>query len=311
MNNSSKTTGTKSKSTSPRQNSFFDSFSIETIRRFSVPTPEKLYHYTSSEGLISITKHHSLRFSDVRFLNDASEFQYGVKIANHVLNNQKKPSLKHSDEVIEKIINNLREASFHFTPIIFCMSATDNLLNQWRDYGKDVVPYSIEFHVPEILKLGAYNFPFLLCNIEYDEEIQHSMMMDVIDRLSQKAVEIIEKDHLDEAQLEELYRAYAVELLIIASRLKHPSFSAENEWRMICFKKNIDELGVKREYRSSALGAIPYYTWGRKDNGKLPITNVTIGPSVYPIISEIALKGLLQDHGYSPNTKYSIIPIRR
>jgi len=41
-----------------------------------VKSDTKLYHYTSPEGLFSIIKHNTIRFTDYRFLNDKTEYKY-------------------------------------------------------------------------------------------------------------------------------------------------------------------------------------------------------------------------------------------
>ena len=43
--------------------------------------PEKLYHYTNSEGLIGIIKDRALWATNLHFLNDAEEFNFATHFA--------------------------------------------------------------------------------------------------------------------------------------------------------------------------------------------------------------------------------------
>ena len=55
----------------------------KTIRYESEATklpPEILWHYTSSSAFLSMASNASLRFTDYRFLNDSSEFLFGVEV---------------------------------------------------------------------------------------------------------------------------------------------------------------------------------------------------------------------------------------
>jgi hypothetical protein len=49
------------------------------------PAPNIVYHYTDDAGLRGIIESGTLWYTDVSYLNDPSEFKYGVSIATNVL----------------------------------------------------------------------------------------------------------------------------------------------------------------------------------------------------------------------------------
>ena len=47
--------------------------------------PALLYHYTDSKGLLGIFETGKLRATEARYLNDATELEYGLGLAEEVL----------------------------------------------------------------------------------------------------------------------------------------------------------------------------------------------------------------------------------
>jgi hypothetical protein len=46
------------------------------------PLPEFLYHYTGSDAFLKITETGRMWATNIMFLNDASEFKHGAKLAD-------------------------------------------------------------------------------------------------------------------------------------------------------------------------------------------------------------------------------------
>jgi hypothetical protein len=294
----------------------FDGFAQPIINKIydEIAIPTSLFHYTSSAGLIGIITQHKLWFSDASFMNDGSEATYGVRLASFVIDDflkEKSDAEKQAGEVLKREIET---AMRHFQPIIFCMSARNNLLNQWRDYGKDIVPYCIEFDVEEFerWKERECNFGIFLTKIVYDLELQQSLIRELLASIYTRTKEALgDREHFDDDEGEKIAVSAAVEIVNLIARFKNFAFDAEDEWRAISYRPNI-EGKASRSYRSSSLGAVPYYEWfSAKKPPNLPIKSVTVGPSPYAQVSDLALKQLLYDNGYNVETRYSTIPIRR
>lgn len=290
---------------------YFFNFAANALRDIPFAMPPRLYHYTSSAGMIGIAKHHKVWFSDARFLNDGPELNYGITLACETLKLLSKKYDEITDEFIDEIYEALKEVSDYYVPVVFCLSKEDNLLNQWRDYGKDVVPYCIEFETEKLLNSTEHTFPTFLCNIEYEIPKQIEMMTGLLEAIYVEAKKIDEAEKIEgEKRREVMYRA-CEEVFWFSSRFKNGAFSAEQEWRIVSFYPELRKHGTPRLFRSGSLGVTPYYEWGMKDGSPLPITHVTVGPSPYAQVSDLALKQLLEDNKYTTNTSFSTIPIRR
>ena len=275
------------------------------------PIPTSLFHYTSADGLLGILGTHKIRFADASFMNDGSEATWGVQLAGLVLDELLADGTEEEKNAGAALKAEIKTAMTAFQPVIFCMSARNNLLNQWRDYGKDVVPYCIEFDVQELQKWQHMSFPILLTKIVYDLTTQETLLKRLLTSIREKASELLGgRKHFDEHEVAPLLRGAASEIIALISRFKNSAFQAEEEWRALCYRPDV--LFEKSGYRSSGLGVIPFYEWHAKDGEtRLPIKSVTVGPSPYAQLSDLALKRFLDDNGYHVPTYYSTIPIRR
>lgn len=276
--------------------------------------PGSLFHYTSAAGLIGIVTSHTVWFSDAIFMNDGSEATYGLSVFATVLDQFMADKSEAERNAGEALKDQVQDALRYFQPLIFCMSARNNLLNQWRDYGRDVVPYCIEFDSAQFERWQERecNFPIFVTKVVYDEAEQRSLTLELIEAIYARAKDLLgEREHFPDEELLPLLNGASVEIVFLIGRFKNPAFEAEEEWRAISYRSDVEDK-VKRKYRVSSLGAVPYYEWySTQDRKNLPIKSVTVGPSPYAKVSDLALKQLLLDHGYDSTTHYSLIPIRR
>jgi len=268
-----------------------------------------LYHYTSSAGLVGIIQKGRVWFSDCAFMNDGSEIKYGMDLFKdqaEIILNDKPDKEKNNIGALMNFLENQRDFN---RQIIFCMSDDGNLLNQWRDYGKDVTAYSIEFDTYALLGKG-FNFRPGLFSLIYDRKIQSEIMHEF--GLSLYNIDIsIDYEKIDEETRKIYLMSAAAEATFIMSHFKNPAFGVEQEWRFASFV-TINTQNPPALFRASNLGVVPYYEWYRLPEGeKLPITSVMVGPSPYAQASDIALKLFLAQSGYNEvQTRYSTIPIR-
>ncbi|MBY3067053.1 DUF2971 domain-containing protein [Rhizobium laguerreae] len=292
----------------------FDGLAEIQIKRIyeNVVIPTSLFHYTSAQGLIGILGEHKLWFSDAAFMNDGSEVVYGVEVAAYAIREFVEDKTDAEKNAGSYLIDQIADAMRHYQPIIFCMSARNNLLNQWRDYGKDVVPYCIEFNAAELENWQSRNFPHFLTKIVYDAHFQKDLTISLVKNIYDRAITIKgEREAFDEEEAKRLAIGAAMEIAKLITRFKNWAFEAEEEYRAVCYRPDI-EATVSPKYRASSLGVVPYYEWVGKDGPlPLPVLSVTVGPSPYATVSDLALKQFLADHGYDVPTYYSKIPIRR
>jgi hypothetical protein len=296
---------------SPEVSNAFNGLSLGPIRSIydNRTIPSSLFHYTSSQGLLGIIGGDKLWFSDASFMNDGSEATWGADLASAVIEEFLAGRSAEERAAGDALRLEIPRALAAFQPIIFCMSARNNLLNQWRDYGKDIVPYSIELDTRSFETGADPSFKIFITKIVYDMELQRKLMMDLLTLIHGKTIELLgQRTEFGEEEGERLVRGAAVEVVNLVSRFKNTSFEAEEEWRAIAYSGYVPP--TSRKFRASGLGVVPYYEWSLKDQ-KLPIKSVTVGPSPYATVSDLALKQFLQDSQYDVPTRFSLIPIRR
>lgn len=98
--------------------------------------PNKLYHYTSLQGLMGIVKSNSLWLSEARFLNDSLEIEHGLDIikANISQVSHDFPT-KFSKDVLNNVNNKLSNRQYSY--YIASFSEETDSLNQWRPYSNN------------------------------------------------------------------------------------------------------------------------------------------------------------------------------
>jgi hypothetical protein len=291
----------------------FEGLSKEPIKKIyeGIEIPTSLFHYTSAEGLLGILGTHTMRFSDAAYLNDGSESIYGLRMFSQAVDLVVADATEQEKDGAAQLKKGVEALMDAFQPIIFCFSRRNNLLNQWRDYGRDIIAYCIEFDVPKLEDWSQRNFPVLVSRVVYDPTLQANLLRELLQSILEKAREINPGRAITEEEGHHLIWSAAVEVIQLISRFKHPSFEAEEEWRAICYRNDLEDR-VERKYRSSSLGVVPYYDWHQTGKAKqLPVKSVTVGPSPYGAVSDLALKQFLKDKGYDAETYYSTIPIRR
>jgi hypothetical protein len=271
--------------------------------------PVELYHYTTSEGLKGIIETNSLRCGEAAYMNDGSEIVYAHGVVRNVLEEFMRDKSDEDRNRANKIWNILQEQAGYFRPVIFCLCQEDNLLNQWRDYGRDIVPYSIALSPQQLIAQGYWNFVAMLFPMIYNHDEQITLTRALIERLSLRGANMAPEEYDTPEKITANEVTVASEIQFLLYRFKHPSFQAEKEWRMMSPASFITE---PPKFRTGPLGIVPYYEWKPVAGNKLPITSVTVGPSPYAQVSDWALKQFLAHHGYDPEkTRYSVIPIRR
>jgi hypothetical protein len=271
------------------------------------PFPETgLYHDTSAEGSRSIISSNSLRFSDPLFLNDGSEIFYAndllaKAVADFVV------TLPNSQRLFAARLNRMvAQTAADFRPLIFCMSALRDLSNQWRDYGRDVVPYCFELDVNGI-RQADWSFQVDLVQMIYEEKDQRLVLMSLFEQIHdmlEANSELLRHKATRNTVMDDIVSLVWAALV----RFKNPAYDVEQERRLLAHVANI--TGQKVEFRTSTLGIVPYLARTPRAGTRLPVNAVWVGPSPWGAYSRIALNRFLAENGYDYPTFYSEIPAR-
>lgn len=204
----------------------------------SLETPKILYHYTSLSTFLNILKQVKdqqfiLRGTDIKYLNDWSEMDYGTNILSECLKyyescNPEKEN-KSNQITPDKWREFLTLSTFKSEPFITSLSQNQDNLPMWSMYGDDGngIAIGLDFN---IIKLEYNNSKIAkLRKCKYDNKL------------------LLEELKSNDKILEILYNTFGIkesriylnpniaynELAIRICIQKHPSYEYENEWRLI------------------------------------------------------------------------------
>lgn len=243
----------------------FNSFLIKSfspgLQNSFVGKEGVVYHYTSPEAFLSIIQNKTLRFTDIRYLNDRSEGIYFVKLLLDFMDRHKS-KYPHFNEIVNRLlkkndlnkIRNLETTNIDFNDIsgmpykpervfVFCTCLEADSLNMWNYYVNNGAyqGYNIGFRVSELLK--AFDTPkenqldsFMVYygKVLYSEKEHYAE----IERLAEGMEKGIIFSSSDGNGVTERALKYAQLRLrsYIESHgafYKHPKFKSEEEFRII------------------------------------------------------------------------------
>jgi len=239
------------------------------------PSVDRLFHYTTAEGLYGILSSGVLRASNFSFLNDATEFTYGRDIAKTVVRRR-----LHQD-IDRVVIKKLLEKSFHRIDergaasevYVTCFSTVGDLLSQWRAYGSTAGRYCIQF---DMARLSSELIPprrFSIGAVLYSEAEQVAAAERVLLKFLSESPQTW--DFSTKEVIERGSAVLADRLIHVAPLMKHAGFAEECEWRAVEF--HLDE---EIEFDASSGVLRPYVrllTASRFKVGRLPISRVIVG----------------------------------
>lgn len=289
----------------PRGNdlfSRFDGLALDAIKSVNAkgPAVSKIHHYTDAQGLIGIIREGKLWLTDTKFLNDGSEITFALEACGRELSRfmSKRPKRDQAfAEIIFGEIQRLRQAN---RAAVFCTSTDGNLLNQWRDYGKGKVCYSIEFDIEKLFNFEDSSCDLTFARVIYQQE-QQTLLLRKIFRSVHGVLKSLQKEYLISNENEgQIALRAAAEIARTLYWIKNSGFDAEREVRAMMDVPSLLNSGLRPEFRPSNLGIVPYFIWQwNTRTGKLPITGVTVGPSTHSEMAMEAVQALLISHGYN------------
>lgn len=95
---------------------------------------ERLYHYTSVDGLKGILDNESLWTTQIQYMNDSKEFTHAVDIAFQIIK-RKKCEAKESFVKYYEAMEDTLASSNGARTFIFSMTENPDQLSQWRGYS--------------------------------------------------------------------------------------------------------------------------------------------------------------------------------
>jgi hypothetical protein len=303
------------------------------------PAKGLLFHYTSTDGFKGIIEKNELWATSAYFLNDSKEIFYGCQIVKEALDDWMAQNPRPETSLSLGLAQQLQEA-FGDTflnmkvvrPIfISCFCEGDNLLSQWRAYGKSG-GYSLGFQVPAADPIWGLGFKpetttltAVWAKVEYKKNAQLNSCRAILDALLPVFDDLATTNAIAEigahplCGYEVIFRRMIDLLLEEVVSFKSEAFASENEWRVVVRQRERIKQGqddgskiVKPyQFRSREGMLIPYVRLiPSQDGGKLPIAEVHSGPTNDPITTTLAVPILLEQNGFNARVIRSDISLR-
>lgn len=273
------------------------------------PIPDGLlFHYTSVQGLHGIITNRTIWATDMLYLNDAAEFLYTLQLARRQIDYLVKSASSEDGAILMALDEYLtrKMQSPDISVFVASFSSCCDALSQWRAYAPYGSGFSIGFDFSKLKgRLANQNFKLVKCI--YDESVQEEKIKTALLEALESVRKLREKNknrndlNLAKECWSILYRT----LIPLASKLKHPKFSEEQEWRLVSssMPRSLHRAKIKGtespwKFRAGKSMLIPYVEFSLADEneGLECIQEVYVGPTPYSDLSVESVVSLLRNY---------------
>ncbi len=299
------------------ERAFNRSFAEFYSQTFPIPaTP--WYHYTNGNGLYGIIKNHELWATNIRYMNDSSEVDYGYAVIQNVLRQRWDAA---RDSLEKRVLSYLLEKESHVNGFlnfdievyVCCFCEDGDLLSQWRGYGSNGAGYSVGFDPRQFQAVAG---PELGCfKILYEKSDQTGLIEQILKRSFATVHELIGANpEAEPAVVKALTRQLQKEFIGCACMMKNRKYREEREWRIVKKIHRYRDLAEQIDFRIVAGRLIPYtrIKLGSNQNQeeiKSSIREVIFGPTLQRDLTQRSLEMLLNCQGFDSDiVKGSEIP---
>ncbi|MGI5849924.1 MAG: DUF2971 domain-containing protein [Christensenellales bacterium] len=310
----------------------------------SILPKQKIYHYTSAQGLFSILKNQTIRFTDCQFLNDKSEYNHireplktaleetyyslhdpsvGEMLNNVITDNYEWETLVNLSPSQPQGLKGLKIKMYKMRYYVFCATDLSDSLGMWNYYvkGGNYQGYNLQISINDFLNcfgpIRNPNVDVFYGKVIYKEKDKVDILKSIIQSVDQKLNDSL-LDINDEEDNDITRQESQGELLTYLENFrlffKDSAFSAEREYRFIvrvpleCENAEDDVLQTGYDMKNGIM--VPYCEL--KLDKCNTISSITLSPMLENDLAENGLKRFLKDNGYSDkiDVKQSKIPIR-
>lgn len=289
---------------------------------------DKLYHYTTAEGILGIVENGEFVATKSDFLNDKLEFQYAVEvmerlmeryIVNESLRERFSEKLKAEIARLGIISSTATPASgeeMSFYVVAFSKQQNNALL--WAEFT-DFRGYCLEFDYEKIVE-GFHHRLFLHGTVIYDEKEQMNALLEgllsCIRNLAEEGARDLqgffeEEPLTSEDSLDKLVEIMAVVCSVYAMFFKKSFFAGEEEYRFVFSPIRKGETEEQPRFRLLNQIFLPYIKVKLAgQSGSIPLQSVMVGAKNNSDIAVRGMKYFLQTKGLDIPVLLSDVPLR-
>jgi hypothetical protein len=113
-----------------------------------------IYHYTNQSGFVGIFENREFWATNIRYMNDATEFSYVFKLTEECLEKEEGNGNDLSQRKLRaNLMRRFSNASKKVNVCVVCFCTNGDLLSQWRGYSGGSCGYSIGFNIEKLKNL--------------------------------------------------------------------------------------------------------------------------------------------------------------
>lgn len=308
------------------------------------PIPEKLWHYTSVQGFQGIVTSKEIFATDIRFLNDRTEFIHAREIAAQVIAETNEygpnsfPARYYSQKAVDLAFDAGPLSADRLQIFVASFSEAEDQLSQWRGYSQGSSGVSIAFTL-DVLRPPAHvgtlvAFAPCIYKTEEKKAILRGALTNLVgesqdywnagfkaakaswfagDPVAGQAIidKIIGSPQFKTDIGAALLKTRA-DLLRVAALSKDESFHEEREWRLV-LPVSTEKTTFKNppRFRSANTTLIPYiaHPFSPDPAAALPLKDVILGPGSHISAGQAAL-AFLKSRGIPVEPRESKVPYR-
>ena len=209
-----------------------------------------LYHYTDFIAMDGILREKELRINNVLNMNDAEEMHHFLKgifmaVERRLVQAEELEKAFHIQNKVEE----LQENRFEYSAYAACFSSFRDDAAQWERYanrGKGVC-LGIRREILEKMIGGSIS----LQKVYYEDNLESHPFVEEIYNLIRETSDLSKTDSPLWEKVREAWR--------ISASFKHPSFSSENETRLVVMPYDADDFDVKPQFHVAKERIKKYY----------------------------------------------------
>jgi hypothetical protein len=294
-----------------------------------------LYHYTTAGGLLGIAESKSLWATNIRYLNDATEYLHAVHIARRLRRETFELS-SYEEWFFDYLLGEseagaaLAERRWGADVYVASLSRRKDRLSQWRAYARNQ-GYCIGWE-QSALDAIAPDEGFRVMECIYDPSEQQELILPLL-RSALEGVRAVllrpkspttfwwpdSEDKEDQQAFEsfsKLQNDFDVKFAAVAAVCKNPEFEEEEESRLIATRYLPSGQRRELQYRQGKSLLVPYTRLSVRGIEALPaaqsLTTIYCGPNPEPSLARMSVLRLFSEVRRWPQVKVipSSIPYR-
>lgn len=259
-----------------------------------------LYHYTDLNAVHSILDTHKIRMTDIRFLNDKTEYLQGLEILQEASHEVFLKNSHYNEEFTNVIDGWFKDAFKELLELqnanemfyVASFSRSSDTLSQWRSYGMFAIEFDYDKLKNRLFELsvqritqhdGILDYELIECHYVLNK---NDALEEALQKIRANIITTISFWWLDNVPIEKnmhLYKDLKKTISMLATTFKHASFYEEQEVRLVISDKIVSE---NINFRTKNNILIPFYEF---DITAEVISGIKIGPVENQIITEQSL----------------------